>query len=135
MQPRGKYFEAVIRYFSLKQLAQLILHISGLASKKLNSKSFLVKSKSQPSIFAFSSLSETTHTIERKALNTSHCDEESETNQMAVPRHACRARAFLQFLSGAGTRLAECGTADSHPFWAVVPNFIPRHSGFQILES
>lgn len=54
---------------------------------------------------------------------------------MAVPGHACRACTSLQFLSGAGTRLAECATADSHPFWAVVPNFIPRDSGFQILES
>lgn len=45
-QSRGKCFEVVIRYFPLKLLARLILHISGLLSRKLNSKSFLVRSKS-----------------------------------------------------------------------------------------
>lgn len=81
----------MIRYFSLKQLAQLILHIPGLPSRKLNSKSFLVGSKSQSSIFAFPSLSETAHRKERSRRdvpNTSYCDGESETNQTAVPGHA-----------------------------------------------
>lgn len=46
----------------------MILRIPGLPSRKLNSKSFLVRSKSQPSIFAFPSVSETAHIIRRNAV-------------------------------------------------------------------